>query len=234
MAESAINYRQWSVVNSQAHRRFVERVASQFNEAMENRYWRNGYYIAQLHLVLVLTAELPTELRQQSVSEVYSGPAITSEASTIDVQASSPLSPYFPRLAYNNDPEASFPWNRSAASVHGLDTTIPPTSPYTSPASIPTNLSTYATTLPDLLPVESRSPSESSSLASSDLTSDALTCDFCPGKSFRGQYRRRSLRRHMVAEHSDGPRIPCPEGCDKTFVPGRVDNVKRHVEKYHR
>ena len=63
---------------------------------------------------------------------------------------------------------------------------------------------------------------------------DILTCDFCPNKSFHGQYRRRSWRRHMVAEHSDGPRIPCPEGCDKTFVPGRVDNVKRHVEKYHR
>ena len=201
---------------------------------MENPYWRNGYYVAQLHLVLVLTAELPTELRQQSVSEAFSGPAIISEASTIDLQASLPGLHYSPGLAYHNDPESSFPWNRSAVSVHGLDTTIPTTSPYTSPASIPTNLSTYATTLPDLVPVESRSPSESSSLASSDLTGDVLTCDFCHGKSFRGQYRRRSWRRHMVAEHSDGPRIPCPEGCDKTFVPGRVDNVRRHVDKYHR
>ena len=201
---------------------------------MENRYWRNGYYVAQLHLVLVLTAELPTELRQQPVSEAFSEPAIISEGSTINLQASLPGSPYSQILAYNDDPEPSFPWGRSAASVHGLDTTVTPTSPYTSPASIPTNLSTYATTIPDLMPVDSRSPSESSSLASSDLTGDVLTCDFCPGKTFHGQYRRRSLRRHMVAEHSDGPRIPCPEGCDKTFVPGRVDNVKRHVEKYHR
>ena len=201
---------------------------------MENPYWRNGYYVAQLHLVLVLTAELPTELRQQSVSEAFSGPAIIGEASSIDLQASSPVSPYSQSLAHNNDPEPSFPWNRSSASILGLDTTMPTTSPYTSPASIPTNLSTYATTIPDLMPVESRSPSESSSLASSDLIGDVLTCDFCPDKSFYGQYRRRSLRRHMVAEHSDGPRIPCPEGCDKTFVPGRVDNVKRHVEKYHR
>ena len=201
---------------------------------MENPYWRNGYYVAQLHLVLVLTAELPTELRQQSVSEPFSGPPVFSEPSTIDAQASLPGLPYSPGLAYHNDPQQSFPCNRSAVSVHGLDTTMPTTSPYTSPASIPTNLSTYATTISDLMPVESRSPSESSSLASSDLTGDVLTCDFCTGKSFHGQYRRRSWRRHMAAEHSDGPRIPCPEGCDKTFVPGRADNVKRHVDKYHR
>ena len=201
---------------------------------MGNPYWRNGYYVAQLHLVLWLTAQLPTELRQKSVSEAFSGPPVFSEPSTIDVQASLPISPYSPGFAYHTDPEQSFPWNRSAVSVHGLDTTMPTTSPYASPASIPTNLSTYATTLPDLIPMESRSPSESSSLASSDLTGDVLTCDFCPGKSFHGQYRKRSWRRHMEAEHSDGPRIPCPEGCDKTFVPGRLDNVKRHVDKYHR
>ena len=201
---------------------------------MENPYWRNGYYVAQLHLVLVLTAELPTELRQQSVSEAFSEPPAFSEPSTTDAKVSFQDLPYSPGVAYHNDPEPSFPWNRSTVSLHGLDTTMPTTSPYTSPASIPTNLSTYATTIPDLMPVESRSPSESSSLASSDLTGDVLTCDFCPNKSFHGQYRRRSWRRHMVAEHSEGPRIPCPEGCDKTFVPGRVDNVKRHVEKYHR
>lgn len=82
--------------------------------------------------------------------------------------------------------------------------------------------------------VDSRPPSESSSLASSDLTDDVLTCDFCSGKSFHGKYRNRSWRRHMDAEHSDGSRIPCPEGCDKTFVHGRADNVRRHVNKYHR
>ena len=78
------------------------------------------------------------------------------------------------------------------------------------------------------------SPSESSLLASPDLTSDVLTCDLCTGRSFHGQSRRRSCRRHMEAKHSDGPRIQCPEGCDKTFRPGRADNVKRHVDKYHR
>ena len=201
---------------------------------MVNPYWRNNYYIAHLNLVLGLTAELPTELRQQSVSEAFSGPPVFSEPSTIDVQASLPVLPYSPRLAYHNDPEPSFSWDRPTVNPHGLDTPVPNTSPYTSPASIPTNLSTYATTNSDLMPVESRSPSESSSLASSDLTGDVLTCDFCPGKSFHGQYRRRSWRRHMEAEHSEGPRIPCPEGCDKTFVPGRLDNVKRHVDKYHR
>ena len=201
---------------------------------MGNPYWRNAYYVAHLNLILGMTAKLPTELRQQSVSEAFSAPLIISEASTIDAQTSLPGLLYSPGLAYHNDPESSFPRIRSAVSIHGLDTTIPTTSPYTSPASIPTNLSTYATTIPDLMPVESRSPSESSSLASSDPIGDVLTCDFCPDKNFYGQYRRRSWRRHMVAEHSDGPRIPCPEGCDKTFVPGRVDNVKRHVEKYHR
>ena len=205
---------------------------------MGNPYWRNNYYIAHLNLVLGLTAELPTGMRQQLASEAFSEALVSSEPSTNDVQASLPVSPYSPRLAYHNDPEPSFPWNRSAVNFHDLDTTtpttMPATSPYTSPASIPTNLSTYATTIPDLMAVESRSPSESSSLASSDLTGDVLTCDLCTGKSFHGQYRRRSWRRHMEAEHSDGPRIPCPEGCDKTFVPGRADNVKRHVDKYHR
>ena len=201
---------------------------------MVNPHWRNNYYIAHLNLVLGLTAELPTEMRQQSASEAFSEAPVSSEPSTSDVQASLPVLPYPPRHAYHNDPEPSFPLNRSTVGIHGLDTTIPTTSPYPSPASIPTNLSTYATTFPDLMAVESRSPSESSSLASSDLTGDILTCDFCPGKSFHGNCRRRSWRRHMEAEHSNGPRIPCPKGCDKTFVPGRADNVKRHVDKHHR
>ena len=62
-----------------------------------------------------------------------------------------------------------------------------------------------------------------------------LTCDFCTGKSFNGQYKRRSWRRHMAREHSDRlPNIPCPEGCDRTFVHWRTDNVKRHLDKHHR
>ena len=159
------------------------------------------------------------------MSEAFSKPLVFSEPSTIDVQASLPFSPYPPGFVYHNEPKQSFPWNRF---------TMPTTLPYISSASIPTNLSTYATTLPNFMPVESRSPSKSPSLASSDLTGDVLTCDFCPSRSFLGQHRRRSWLRHMEAEHSDGLRIPCPEGCDKTFVPGRADNVKRHVEKYHR
>ena len=201
---------------------------------MGNPYWRNNHYIARLNSVLELTAEIPTDTRQQSASGAFSEPPVSSEPSTNDLQASLPVLPYSPRLAYYNDSEPSFPWDGSLVNFHGLDTTMPTTSPYTSPASIPTNLSTYATTIPDLMAVDSRSPSESSSLASSDLTGDVLTCDFCTGKDFHGKYRKRSWRRHMEAEHSDGPRIPCPKGCDKTFVPGRADNVKRHVDKHHR
>ena len=65
---------------------------------------------------------------------------------------------------------------------------------------------------------------------------EALTCDFCPGRIYTGRAssRIRSWRRHMQEQHSDEPRIPCPEGCDKTFVPWPLDNVRRHVNKYHR
>ena len=201
---------------------------------MGNPYWRNNYYIAHLNLVLGLAADLPTNMRRQSVSDVLSEAPVSSQPFTNDVQALLPVLPYSSRLACHNEIEPSFPWNRSDVAFHGTDTTIPTTSPHTSPASMPTNVSTYATTIPDLMVVDSRHPSESSSLASSDLSDDVLTCDFCPGKTFHGKYRSRSWRRHMVAEHSDGPRIPCPEGCDKTFVHGRADNVRRHVNKYHR
>ena len=61
---------------------------------------------------------------------------------------------------------------------------------------------------------------------------DTLTCDLCPGHFYNGQSRIRSWRRHMQERHSDVPRLPCPAGCSATF--GRADNVKRHVEKYHR
>ncbi len=212
----------------------MERVASQCNEALGNPYWRNNYYIAHLDLVLGLTAKLPTEMRQQPASDAFSEAPVSSEPPTNNVQASLPVLPYASRLAYQNDTEPSYPFNGSTVNLYGLDTTVPTNSPHTSPVSIPTNLSTYATTIPDLMAVDSRSPSESSSLASSDPAGDVLTCDFCTGKNFHGKYRRRSWRRHMEAEHSDGPRIPCPEGCDKTFVPGRADNVKRHVNKHHR
>ena len=201
---------------------------------MGNPYWRNNYYIAHLNLVLGLAADLPTNMRRQSAYDSFSDAPVSSQPFTNDVQASLPVLPYSSRLACHNETEPSFPWNPSAVAFHGTDTTIPTTSPYTSPASIPTNVSTYATTIPDLMVVDSRPPSESSSLASSDLADDVLTCVFCPGKTFHGKYRSRSWRRHMVAEHSDGPRIPCPEGCDKTFVHGRADNVRRHVNKYHR
>ena len=201
---------------------------------MGNPYWRNSYYIAHLNLVLGLSAELPTEMRQKSASDASSEAPGSSEPSTDNVQASSPVLPYPSRLTHQNATELSYPLHRSTVNFRGLDTTVPTASPYTSPASIPTDLSTYATTVPELMAVDSRSPSESSSLASSDLTGGVLTCDFCTGKNFHGKYRRRSWRRHMAAEHSNGPRIRCPEGCDKTFVPGRVDNVKRHVNKHHR
>ena len=200
---------------------------------MGNPYWRNGFYTAHLDLVLGLATDLPTNMRRQSTSDALSEAPVLSQAFTNSVQASLPVLPYSSRLAHN-EMEPSFPWDRSVVTFHGPDTTIPTTSPNISPASIPTNLSTYASTIPDLMVVDSRPPSETSSLASSDLADEVLTCDFCPGKTFHGKYRSRSWRRHMDAEHSDGPRIPCPEGCDKTFVHGRADNVKRHVNKYHR
>lgn len=193
---------------------------------MGNPYWRNGFYTAHLDLVLGLAIE--------SASDAVSEASGSYEPFTDKVQGLLPVLPYSSRLAYHNETEASFPLNRSAMNSYGPDTSILTPSPYTSLASIPTNVSTRATTIPDLMVVDSRPPSESSSLASSDLIDDVLTCDFCPGKTFHGKYRNRSWRRHMDAEHSDGPRIPCPEGCDKTFVYGRADNVKRHVNKYHR
>ena len=193
---------------------------------MRNPYWRNGFYTAHLDLVLGLAIK--------SASDAVSEASVSTEPCTDKVQGSLPVLPYSSRLAYHNETEASFPLNRSAVNFYGPDTSILTSSPYTSPASIPTNVSTCATTIPDLMVVDSRPPSESSSLASSDLVDDVLTCDFCPGKTFHGKYRSRSWRRHMDAEHSDGPRIPCPEGCDKTFVHGRADNVRRHVNKYHR
>ena len=193
---------------------------------MGNPYWRNGFYNAHLDLVLGLVIE--------SASDAFAEPSVSTEPFTNKIQGLLPVLPYSSRLAYHNESEASFPLNRSAVNSYGPDTSILTSSPYTSPASIPTNVSTYATTIPDLMVVDSRPPSESSSLASFDLTDEVLTCDFCPGKSFHGNYRNRSWRRHMAAEHSDGPRIPCPEGCDKTFVHGRTDNVRRHVNKHHR
>ena len=201
---------------------------------MGNPYWRNGHYSAHLNLVLGLAIDLHTNMRQQPASDAFYEAPVSSQAFTNSVQASLPVLPYSSLLAHHNETKPSFPWDPSAASFRGPDTTIPTTSPHTSTASIPTNMSTYATTIPDLMVVDSRAPSESSSLASSDLADDVVTCDFCPGKSFHGKYRNRSWRRHMDAEHSDGPRIPCPEGCDKTFVHGRIDNVRRHVNKHHR
>lgn len=210
----------------------MQRVASQCDEAMGNPYWRNNYYIAHSNLVLGLAAA--TNMFRQSPSHAFSEGPISSQPFTNNIQPSLPVLPYSSRLAHHNETEPFFPWNRSAVTSHVPDTTIPTTSPYTSPASIPTNMSTCATTIPDLMVVDSRPPSESSSLASSDLTDEVLTCDFCPSKTFHGKYRNRSRRRHMDAEHSDGPRIPCPEGCDRTFVHGRADNVRRHVNNYHR
>ena len=196
---------------------------------MGNPFWRNGFYIAHLSLALGLAIKM----RQQSPSDAFSEPPFSSQPFTNSVQASLPVLPYFSQLAPHNETELSFPRDPSAATFHGPDTTIPTTSPYTSPASIPTNVSTYATTIPDQMVVDSHPPSESSSPASSDLTDKVLACDFCPGKIFRGKYRKRSRRRHIAAEHSDLPRISCPEGCGKTFVHGRGDNVKRHVENFH-
>lgn len=201
---------------------------------MGNPYWRNGFYTAHLNLVLGLATDLPTNMRRQSSSDAFPEAPFSSQPSSNSVPASLPVLPYSSRLAPHNETEPSFPWDPSAATFHGPETTIPTTSPYTSPASIPTNVSTYATTFPDLMVLDSPPPSESSSPASSDLTDEVLTCDFCPGKTFHGKYRKRSRRRHIVAEHSDGSRIPCPEGCGKTFVHGRADNAKRHVENYHR
>ena len=69
--------------------------------------------------------------------------------------------------------------------------------------------------------------------ASSDLTRDFVTCDFCPDRSYGGKYRNKNLRRHIDAKNSNR-RIRCPEGCDHTFSYGRADNVRRHVNKFHR
>ena len=196
---------------------------------MGNRFWRNGFYIAHLSLALGLAIKM----RQQSPSGAFSEPLYASQPFTSSEQTSSPVLPYFSSPAPHSGSESSFPWDPSAATFDGPDTTIPTTSPCASPPSIPTNVSTYATTIPELTIADSHPPSESSSPASSDLTDEVLACDSCPSKIFRGKHRKRSLRRHMDAKHSDLPRIPCPEGCGETFVRGRGDNVQRHVENFH-
>ena len=74
------------------------------------------------------------------------------------------------------------------------------------------------------------------SLVSSPSQTTVTTCRFCPDRSFGGtpQSQRRSYKRHLRSDHSDGPKILCPvEDCGKSFQAGRSDNLKRHVKQQH-
>jgi hypothetical protein len=85
-------------------------------------------------------------------------------------------------------------------------------------------------------PSQFTSPSSSTAFAVSlESTTGVTRCPHCD-KVFYGKLpsQRRSLRRHLQAEHNPDPPLLCPAPeCNVTFKAGRTDNLRRHMERQH-
>jgi len=229
-------------------------------------HWRNEYYTADLNLILNLNAERRghVSFRRDYRSDALAAKLSPSDdpqgllesSSTSCFGTTSDLSgTHLDRSIEWNQPLGFTPTS-DLTGADPLDSSITWNEPFYSGSSFmsgefgssvtATSSSAFTRTL-SIDPIASSVISLNTTSRSSRYTfpspstistapSTRLTCEFCPGRIFRGtlQSQRRSLRRHRFTMHGVDRRLSCPfPGCNDTFSRGRIDNMKRHMERQH-
>ena len=224
---------QGSKTPSHVHSRYVKEVTSQFDLAMADPGWRNGYHTNHLNLFLGLAME---SLGCDASKVHHCSPGLGTDlfACTHAASSSFPSYSYSDYFVHHNRPIIfPSPTNPTGGFYTApSDISRPTSSSYESPMDgffNPTNSSTTST---DLLSTSSAPVPPTTSRARSESASSVTLCDLCPGRKFTGkpENQKRSLRRHIQTNHSDIPRLTCSR-CDAII--GRSDNLKRHMKQHH-
>ena len=190
----------------------MKEVAAQFDRTMDSG-WRNRYHTLHLNLFLCLARE--------------------SHAAT---PSSSPSYPSSERFVHYNRP-IIFPSSTNPTGgfyTAPSDNSRPTSSSYASPTDVSYHPKTSPATSIDLLSRTSGPTTPTASMAGSESGSGVTLCDLCPNGKFGGTpgSQKRSLRRHKDKEHNNKEKLRCST-CDTTFVPGRPDNLKRHLKNFN-
>lgn len=212
----------------------MKEVAAQFDRTMGSG-WRNAYHTIHLNLFLSLARESSVYLASE-VDQCSPGLDADSFMGThAATPSSSPSYPPSDRFVHQNGPNI---YPSSSNPTGGFYTTPSDISRATSSSfTSPTNEFFYPRTSPatsiDLLSTTSGPTTPTPSTAGSESGSGVTLCELCPDVKFTGkpESQKRSLNRHNKKHNKeDIPRCPT---CGETFVPGRSDNLNRHLKRFN-
>ena len=191
--------------------------------------WRNHHYIKDLELVLTI---FTNHLHQYSMGQMSDFALPTVEISGFSDQYPARSQPY---LIGSHIPSTISLSGHNSPAFYMHANSVPsctflPSLKNTGTTNTSSGLATLSTVSSDGSSSLERAASESTSKMSSRFTK----CSRCV-KTFRGKPndQKKNLLRHELAVHSNS-RVNCPfPTCARTFTPGRMDNIQRHMKSTH-